>query len=54
VGWVSLPERSYAVDVDASRNRVVVGPSELIPRRGLVAERVNWVAGPFESEVKVR
>jgi len=37
----------------------VVGPGELLARRGLVAERVSWVAGgppegPFESDVRVR
>ena len=41
-------------------NRVVVGPQELLARRGLVADRVSWVAGsrrpagPFEAEVRIR
>ena len=40
-------------------NRVVVGPGELLARRGLVADRVSWVAGrrprrPFEAEVRIR
>jgi tRNA-uridine 2-sulfurtransferase len=55
---VSAPERTYVVDVDAASNRVVVGPAELLARRGLEAERVNWVAGlptgPFEADVKIR
>jgi tRNA-specific 2-thiouridylase len=55
---VSTGERTYVVDVDASSNRVVVGPAALLSRRGLVAERVSWVArrpdGPFEAEVKIR
>jgi tRNA-uridine 2-sulfurtransferase len=55
---VSTTERSYVVDVDARANRVVVGPAELLARLGLLAERVNWVAGrpdgPFEAEVKIR
>jgi tRNA-specific 2-thiouridylase len=55
---VSAPERSYVVDLDAAANRVVVGPAELLSRRGLTAERVNWIAGrpeePFEAEVKIR
>jgi tRNA-specific 2-thiouridylase len=55
---VSMQERSYVVDVDAASNRVVVGPSELLARRGLEAERVNWIAArpeePFEAEVKIR
>jgi tRNA-specific 2-thiouridylase len=55
---VSTGERTYVVDVDAPRNRVVVGPADLLSRRGLQAERVTWVAGrpdgPFEGEVKIR
>lgn len=57
---VSTGERSYVVEVDARANRVVVGPGELLARRGLVADRVSWVAGrppsngPFEAEVRIR
>jgi tRNA-uridine 2-sulfurtransferase len=57
---VSTGERNYVVDVDAPANRIVVGPAELLARRSLVADRVNWVAGeapaagPFEAEVRIR
>jgi tRNA-uridine 2-sulfurtransferase len=55
---VSTGERSYVVDIDPSANRVVVGPSELLARRGLVAEPVNWITarptGPFEADVRIR
>ncbi len=57
---VSTGERSYVVDVDAVANRVVVGPGELLARRGLGADRVSWVAGhapadgPFEALVRLR
>lgn len=57
---VSTGERTYVVDVDASSNRVVVGPGELLARRALVADRVSWVGGqppvegPFEAEVRLR
>jgi len=57
---VSTGRRTYVVDVDAERNRVVVGPGELLARRGLVADRASWVAGeppgdgPFEAEVRIR
>jgi tRNA-specific 2-thiouridylase len=57
---VSARERTYVVDVDMAANRVVVGPGELLARRGLVADRVSWVAGsppadgPFEAEVRIR
>ena len=43
---VSSPERIYVLEVDAERNRVVVGPGELLARRGLLADRASWVAGP--------
>lgn len=57
---VSGHEPSYVLEVDAAANRVVVGPGELLARRGLVADRVTWVAGeppsdgPFEAEVRIR
>ncbi len=37
-------EKRYVLEVDAPRNRVVVGPGELLARGGLVAERVSWIA----------
>jgi tRNA-specific 2-thiouridylase len=55
---VSTGERSYVVDIDPAANRVMVGPSELLARRGLVADRVNWITGrpegPFEADVRIR
>ncbi|HEX2267518.1 MAG TPA: aminomethyltransferase beta-barrel domain-containing protein, partial [Actinomycetota bacterium] len=57
---VSTGDRAYVVDLDRDSNRVVVGPGELLSRRGLVADRVHWVGdepparGPFEAEVRIR
>ena len=57
---VATGERSYVVDVDAGANRVVVGPQELLARRGLVADRVRWVAGgpparaAFDADIRIR
>src|SRR5207237_3038121 len=57
---VSTGERTYVLDVDPQANRVVVGPAELLARRGLLAERISWVAeeppdgGPFEADVRIR
>ncbi|MDQ4005912.1 MAG: tRNA 2-thiouridine(34) synthase MnmA [Actinomycetota bacterium] len=55
---IATHDRSYVVDVDAPANRVVVGSADLLSRRGLVAERVNWIpdrpTGPFEGTVKIR
>ncbi len=57
---ISTGERTYVLDLDPARDRVVVGPAELLARRGLVADRASWVAGsppaegPFEAEVRLR
>jgi tRNA-uridine 2-sulfurtransferase len=57
---VALGEPAYVLDVDAPANRVTVGPASLLARRGLVADRVSWVAGrppadgPFEAAVRIR
>ena len=57
---VSTGARTYVLEVDARSNRLVVGPGELLERRGLLADRVSWVAGtppaegPFEADVRVR
>jgi tRNA-specific 2-thiouridylase len=57
---VSATEARYVLEVDAAANRIVVGPGELLERRGLVADRCHWVAGrppedrPFEAEVRLR
>jgi tRNA-specific 2-thiouridylase len=57
---VSGPDATYVLEVDAAANRVVVGPGELLARRGLVADRASWVAGeapasgPFEAEARIR
>ena len=55
---VSTGDRTYVLEVDASTNRVVVGPSALLTRPGLIAERVNWIPerpdGPLEGTVKIR
>jgi tRNA-uridine 2-sulfurtransferase len=55
---VSTGERTYVLDVDARANRVVVGPAELLARRGLTAAPVNWIADapgePFEATVRIR
>jgi tRNA-uridine 2-sulfurtransferase len=57
---VATGERRYVVDVEIERNRVVVGPGELLARGGLQADRASWVAGhppsdePFEAQVRIR
>jgi tRNA-uridine 2-sulfurtransferase len=57
---VATGEKRYVVDVDAAANRVVVGPAELLERRGLEADRASWIAGgppaggAFEATVRIR
>jgi tRNA-specific 2-thiouridylase len=41
---LGLAEKRYVLEVDAPRNRVVVGPGELLARSGLEAERFSWIA----------
>jgi tRNA-uridine 2-sulfurtransferase len=43
-------ERRYVLEIDAARNAIVVGPGELLSRRGLIAERVSWVAGSMPAD----
>jgi tRNA-specific 2-thiouridylase len=56
---VSTGERAYVLELNRESNRVVIGQEELLARRGLVAERMSWVAGepprgPVECAVRVR
>ena len=57
---VSTGERNYVLEMDPISNRVVVGPGELLSKRGLAADRVSWIAGeppaqgPFEGHVRIR
>jgi tRNA-specific 2-thiouridylase len=57
---VATGARTYVVDLDVAANRVIVGPEELLARRGLIVDRLSWVAGsppsasPFEVEVSIR
>ena len=57
---VALGAPADVLDIEPEANRVVVGAHELLARRGLVADRVSWVAGnppsegAFEAEVRIR
>ncbi len=57
---VALGEPAYVVEVDAEANLVMVGPGALLARRGLLADRANWLAGEppgnraFEADVRIR
>ena len=52
-------ERLYVVQVDADRNRVVVGERDALLAGGARLERVNWISGriprePVEARVRIR
>ena len=57
---VALGAPAYVLEKDAAANRVVVGPQELLSRRGLEADRLSWIAGsppadgPFEASAQIR
>ena len=51
---VAAAEPLYVVELDACRNRVVVGAVERAKRHALVAESCNWVSiAPPEAEIPV-
>jgi tRNA-specific 2-thiouridylase len=56
---IASPAPLYVLEKDTAQNALIVGPSEELGKRELVAERVNWVSGeatpaPFRAQVKIR
>ncbi len=56
---IASPAPLYVLEKDTTQNALIVGPSEELGMRELVAERVNWVSGeappaPFRAQVKIR
>ena len=56
---ISSPKPLYVIELDAARNRVVVGHDSALVRGVFVAERCNWIAfdtppASFEVAVKIR
>jgi tRNA-specific 2-thiouridylase len=53
---LATSERRFVLAIDANRNAVIAGPGELLARRGLIADRVRWVAGeaPVRTECAVQ
>ncbi|HVM50835.1 MAG TPA: tRNA 2-thiouridine(34) synthase MnmA [Candidatus Acidoferrum sp.] len=56
---VSSPKPLYVVELDAARNRVVVGDDAALDREEFVARQCNWIAfavppATFEATVKIR
>jgi len=56
---LAAPHPLYVVDLDAARNRVVVGDVAALARETFTVERCNWIpfdtpAAPLEATVKIR
>jgi tRNA-specific 2-thiouridylase len=56
---ISSPKPLYVIELDAARNRVVVGDDSSLLRAEFVAERCNWIAfdappPTFDATVKIR
>jgi tRNA-specific 2-thiouridylase len=56
---ISSPKPLYVIELDAARNRVVVGDDSALSRDEFSAERCNWIAfdtppATFEATVKIR
>jgi tRNA-specific 2-thiouridylase len=56
---LSSPKPLYVIELDAARNRVVVGDDSALVRDEFVAERCNWIAfeappPAFDATVKIR
>ncbi len=56
---ISAPQPIYVVQIDAEKNRVVVGNSDDLLKREMVVRRVNWIAiddlpAPLRVTVKIR
>ena len=56
---ISSPKPLYVIELDAARNRVVVGDDAALVRDEFVAERCNWIAfdappATLDATVKIR
>ncbi|MBN1680397.1 MAG: tRNA 2-thiouridine(34) synthase MnmA [Anaerolineae bacterium] len=56
---ISYHEALYVLTTDPAKNALIVGTQDELGHRGLIAGRVNWIAGdtplePFRADVKIR
>lgn len=59
LGIAGMPEPYYVIGIDASANRVIVGPESYLYSDTAVVHSANWLSiaepnGPFRAEVKIR
>ncbi len=56
---ISSPKPLYVIELDAARNRVIVGDDSALDRDAFTVERCNWIPyddppGGLEATVKIR
>ena len=56
---ISSPTPLYVIELDATKNRVVVGEDSALEQNEFIAERCNWIpfdaaGASFEATVKIR
>ena len=56
---IAAEEPLYVIALDAEKNQVIVGNNSQVFAKGLIADKLNWVAidnlrEPMEAEVKIR
>ena len=56
---IAAEEPLYVIALDAEKNQVIVGNNSQVFAKGLIADKLNWVAidnlrEPMEAKVKIR
>ena len=59
LGISGFPVPMYVVDINASKNQVIIGPKEALYKNRLTAQNVSWISGAapateFDCEIKIR
>ncbi len=56
---IAAPHPLYVLEINSLKNEVVVGPNDLLYKKDLVADRINWISGgklesPLSAKVRIR
>jgi tRNA-specific 2-thiouridylase len=56
---IAAPHPLYVLEINMSKNEIVVGPNECLYKKELVADQVNWISGdkilsPVPARVRIR
>ena len=59
LGISGFPEPYYVLEIDAEKNRIMIGPKEYLFKTGCLATEMNWVSIPapekkFRAKAKIR